>query len=33
MIIIIAQIKPHLIDELTFEIRDLVDHLIDGDES
>ena len=33
MIIIIAQINPHLIDELTFEIRDLVDHLIDGDES
>ena len=34
MVIIIAQINPHLLaDELTFEIRDLVDHLIDGDES
>jgi len=33
MVIIIAQINPHLVEELTFEIRDLIDHLIDGDES
>ena len=34
MVIIISQINPHLLaDELTFEIRDLVDLLIDGDES
>ena len=33
MMIIISQTNPDLIDKLTFKIKDLINHLIDGDES